>query len=111
MFQKVLGLECCIVSSARNIILGKSLKDNQALGLQVFRNKVMTRRQHGFVKNRLCQTNIIAFFDNVIRLVDQDNAVDEIDFNTALYKVDHSLLFDKLESYGMNGPITKWVQS
>lgn len=57
----------------------------------------MTVSHHGFVKNRLCQTNI-TFFDNVSRLVDQDNAMDEVDFSTALYKVDHSLLFDKLES-------------
>lgn len=71
----------------------------------------MTRSQHGFVKNRSCQTNIIVLFDNVIRLVDEDNAVDEVDFSTALYKIDHSLLFDKLESYGMDGPTTRWIHS
>ena len=52
----------------------------------------MTRSQHGFVKNRPCQTNFIAFFDKVTKLVDQENAVDIVylDFSKVDFdKVDH----------------------
>ena len=57
-------------------------------------NKLITRSQHKFVKNRSCQTNLIAFFDKVTKLVDQGNAVDTVhlDFSKAFDKVDHSLL-------------------
>lgn len=37
---------------------------------------VITGNYHGFVKNRLCQTNLTAFFDEVTRLEDPRNAVD-----------------------------------
>lgn len=39
-------------------------------------NRVIIRIQHGFVKNKSHHTNLIAFFDDVTRLVDQKNAVD-----------------------------------
>ena len=37
---------------------------------------VMTRNQHGFVKNKSCQANLISFFDQVTSLVDSGNAAD-----------------------------------
>lgn len=41
-------------------------------------NKVIIRIQYGFVKNRSHPTNLIAFFDEVTRLVDQKNAVNVV---------------------------------
>ena len=37
-------------------------------------NAVITRSQHGFVKNKSCQTNLISFFDQVTSLIDKGNA-------------------------------------
>ena len=39
-------------------------------------NAVITRSQHGFVKNKACLTNLISFFDQVTSLINRGNAGD-----------------------------------
>ena len=65
---------------------------------------VITRSQHGFVKNKSCQTNLISFFDEVNSLIDRWNAVNIVylDFSKAFDKVSHDILISKLTMCGLD---------
>jgi len=41
-------------------------------------NKGIRPSQHGFMKSRSCLTNLISFYDQVTRLVDEEKPVDVI---------------------------------
>ena len=62
-------------------------------------NAVITRSQHGFVKNKSCQSNLVSFFDQVTSLVDGGNVVDitYLDFSKAFGKAPHIILIGKLD--------------
>ncbi|CAM5081660.1 unnamed protein product [Natator depressus] len=69
--------------------------------------------QHGFVKNKSCQSNLIAFFDRVTSLVDRGEAVDMVylDFSKAFDTVSHDLLINKLGKCNLDGATIMWVQN
>uniref|UniRef100_A0A452IPG4 Reverse transcriptase domain-containing protein n=1 Tax=Gopherus agassizii TaxID=38772 RepID=A0A452IPG4_9SAUR len=75
--------------------------------------KVIGNSQHGFVKNKSCQTNLIAFFDRITSLVDKGEAVDVIylDFSKAFDTVSHDILIDKLGKYNLDGATIRWVHN
>ncbi|XP_075779238.1 uncharacterized protein LOC142827520 [Pelodiscus sinensis] len=76
-------------------------------------NKVIGNSQHGFVKNKSCQTNLIAFFDKITSLVDKGEAVDVIylDFSKAFDTVSHDILIDKLGKYNLDRATIRWVHN
>uniref|UniRef100_A0A670IJS6 Reverse transcriptase domain-containing protein n=1 Tax=Podarcis muralis TaxID=64176 RepID=A0A670IJS6_PODMU len=75
------------------------------------RNAVITNSQHGFLKNKSCQTNLISFFDRITSLVDEGNAVDVayLDFSKAFDKVLHDILVKKLVKCGLDYATTQWI--
>ena len=68
--------------------------------------------QHGFMKGRLCLTNLISF-DHVTRLVDKGKAVDVVylDFSKAFDTVSHSILLGKLAARGLDSFTLRWVRN
>lgn len=77
------------------------------------RNKPLRDSQHGFMRHRSCLTNLLEFFEEVLKKVDRGEPVDIIyfDFAKAFDKVSHGKLICKLRKYGISGSILNWVKS
>ena len=68
--------------------------------------------QHGFLKARSCLTNLLCFFEEITKWVDEGSPVDVIylDFQKAFDKVPHQRLILKLKSHGMGNSIINWIE-
>ena len=68
--------------------------------------------QHGFLKARSCLTNLLCFFEEITKWVDDGSPVDVIylDFQKAFDKVPHQRLILKLKSHGMGNSIINWIE-
>uniref|UniRef100_K7F0M3 Reverse transcriptase domain-containing protein n=1 Tax=Pelodiscus sinensis TaxID=13735 RepID=K7F0M3_PELSI len=75
--------------------------------------KVIGNSQHGFVKNKSCQINLIAFSYRITSLVDKGEAVDVVflDFSKAFDMVSHDILINKLGKYNLDGATIRWVHN
>uniref|UniRef100_A0A493TQX9 Reverse transcriptase domain-containing protein n=1 Tax=Anas platyrhynchos platyrhynchos TaxID=8840 RepID=A0A493TQX9_ANAPP len=69
--------------------------------------------QHGFMKGRSCLINLISFCDKVMRLVDEEKAVDVVylNFSKAFDTVSHSILLKKLAALGLDWRTLRWVRN
>ncbi|KAF7243722.1 Histone deacetylase 4 [Varanus komodoensis] len=69
--------------------------------------------QHGFCKNRSCQTNLVEFYDKVSRWLDGGVAVDVVcqDFSKAFDKVPHDILVEKLRGFGIDQCTVQWIRA
>ncbi|KAF7234748.1 Cytochrome P450 2J2 [Varanus komodoensis] len=69
--------------------------------------------QHGFHKNRSCQTNLVEFYDKVSRWLDGGDAVDVVylDFSKAFDKVPHDILVEKLRIFGIHQSTVRWIRA
>ncbi|KAF1435562.1 hypothetical protein FQV21_0002216, partial [Spheniscus demersus] len=77
-------------------------------------NQGIRSSQHGFTRGRSCLTNLISFYDQVTRLVDEGKAVDVVyldfskAFDTAFDTVSHSILLEKLAAHGLDRCTLRW---
>uniref|UniRef100_A0A452HPE5 Reverse transcriptase domain-containing protein n=1 Tax=Gopherus agassizii TaxID=38772 RepID=A0A452HPE5_9SAUR len=92
-------------------VLEKILKEKVVKDIEV--NGNWDKLQHGFIKGRSCQTNLISFFERVTDYLDKGNAVDLIylDFSKAFDIVPHGELLVKLEKMGINMKIERWIRN
>ena len=76
-------------------------------------NKLITEQQHGFVKGRSCQTNILLCLEKWTDMIDAGNSVDVayFDYAKAFDKVSHRLLLIKLQAYGIDGKLLTWLKA
>uniref|UniRef100_A0A8B9CU89 Reverse transcriptase domain-containing protein n=1 Tax=Anser brachyrhynchus TaxID=132585 RepID=A0A8B9CU89_9AVES len=76
-------------------------------------NQAIRPSQHGFMKGRTCLTNLISFYDQVTRLVDEGKAVDVVylDFSKAFDTVSHRILLKKLAARGLDWRMLCWVKN
>ncbi|WP_221628829.1 hypothetical protein, partial [Proteus mirabilis] len=74
------------------------------------RNNLFRDSQHGFVKGRLCLTNLIEFFEKVIKQVLEGKAVDVVhmNFSKAIDKVPHRRL---LRRHGIEGDLAVCIRN
>ena len=79
---------------------------------RLVKHKLINPSQHGFLKARSCVTNVLCFFEEITKWVDEGSPVDVIylDFQKAFDKVPHQRLILKLKSHGMGNSITNWIE-
>ena len=77
------------------------------------RNNLITQQQHGFVRGRSCQTNILLCLERWTESLDNNKSVDVayFDYAKAFDKVSHRLLLVKLKAYGIGGRLLAWLEA
>ena len=78
----------------------------------LIKHKIRNPSQHGFLKARPCLTNVLCFFEEITKWVDERSPVDVIylDFQNAFDKVPHQRLILKLKSHGMGNSIINCIE-
>ena len=67
-------------------------------------------RQHGFLRNKSCNTNLLSFTNSIISSLHDKTGVDAVylDFVKAFDTVSHDLILNKLKlQYGIDGSLLK----
>ena len=87
-------------------VLGKAMVEHLEA------NNLLNESQHGFINFRSTITQIMRFYDSILSLLEQEQAVDAIylDFSKAFDRVDHIILLRKLNSVNITGKIGKWIK-
>ena len=87
-------------------------KVRDLLVLHLEENELIDSSQHGFRKGRSCLTQLLHHYDQILRNLNEGYETDVIylDYAKAFDKVDHDLLMQKLEIYGVEGRLLRWIQ-
>ena len=74
---------------------------------------ILNETQHGFRKNRSCETQLIITIDDLAKCLNENGQTDAIllDFSKAFDKVPHARLRIKLDYYGIRGQTLDWISS
>ncbi|XP_052693771.1 uncharacterized protein LOC128172041 [Crassostrea angulata] len=73
--------------------------------------RMLTDAQHGFRKQRSCETQLIVTIQDLAKSIDDKRQSDVIllDFSKAFDKVPHTRLMSKLHHYGIRGSLHSWI--
>lgn len=73
--------------------------------------RMLTDAQHGFRKQRSCETQLIVTIQDLAKSIDDKSQSDVIllDFCKAFDKVPHIRLMSKLHRYGIRGSLHSWI--
>ena len=74
--------------------------------------KILSDAQHGFRKQRSCETQLILTIDDLARGLDDRAQIDVVllDYEKAFDKVSHRHLLKKVEHYGVRGSVLDWIR-
>ena len=74
-------------------------------------NNLFNKSQHGFRHGRSCLSQLIAHFDHITQLLENEQNVDVVylDFAKAFDKVDFLATMRKLHSLGISGKVGRWI--
>ena len=100
-----ISLTCLVMKIFERIIKDELLIRTQHL---------LDKRQHGFLCNKSCTTNMIEFSDNLVISINDSHSmgVDVVyfDFSKAFDSVNHDLILHKLKYiYGIDGRLLKFI--
>ncbi len=73
-------------------------------------NALLTDSQHGFRKGRSTTTNLLSCDAEIARSLNDGKDIELflLDFQRAFDKVDHGILLDKLNNFGIRGMLNSW---
>ena len=76
-------------------------------------NKLFSKYQYGFINRRSTTLQLLYVLDEWTEILDQGGTIDTVylDFMKAFDKVPHERLLHKLQYYGIDGPIHRWIRS
>ena len=76
------------------------------------KNSLIRQTQHGFIKKKSCETNLLEYLEYITEQMDQHKPCDTIylDFSKAFDKVPHKRLLKKVEALGINAKIVSWIE-
>ena len=85
----------------------------QNLDKFVSENKIIPNDQHGFIKQKSVETNVLESLNIWTKLLDNSKSVDVIyfDFTKAFDRVNHELLISKLRSAGFHDKTVFWLKN
>ena len=92
-------------------IMESIIKDRLVQHLDV--NGLLADSQHGFRSMRSCQTNLLAFSNEMSRLLDERRWIDVLylDYAKAFDKVAHKRLIHLLKHHGIGGRVVQWIEA
>jgi len=76
-------------------------------------NSILSDFQHGFRAKRSCETQLITFWDEIVKEANSGGQTDVVimDFSKAFDVVPHTLLLHKLKYLGISGQTLQWIKS
>ena len=92
-------------------ILEKIVFDNLLRHLEC--NQILPESQHGFRSNHSVTTQLLGVVDDITNAIETKQICDVIyfDFKKAFDTVPHIHLISKLRTFGVEGPILKWLSN
>jgi hypothetical protein len=77
------------------------------------KHDILTDVQHGFMVNKSTETASHSFIESVQEALDRHLHATGVflDLSKTFDVINHSMLLDKLDSYGVGGSANKWVKS
>jgi hypothetical protein len=77
------------------------------------KHKILTDRNHGFRSGFSCETQLLTTMDDILKSNNKGAQTDVIilDFSKAFDTVPHAKLLQKLQHYGIRGPVLSWIQT
>ena len=77
------------------------------------KHNLINTSKHGFLNARSCLTNLLCFFEEITKWVDDGSPVDVVylDFQKAFDKVPHQRLILKLKAHGIDNDVINWMKS
>ena len=74
-------------------------------------NNILSKLNHGFRSGHSCETQLLTTMNDILKPFDSGLQTDVaiLDFSKAFDTVPHRKLMHKLENYGINGSIHKWI--
>jgi hypothetical protein len=96
----------CVASKIMEKIVKEYISDHLA------DNNLITPHQHGFLRNKSTETQLLECFNMFTKVIDGKSCVDVyLDISKAFDTVCHSKLFHKLPKYGIEGKLLSWIRS